>query len=313
MAIMFKQPVRRGPSLNDSSRNSSAPNRYPPEYPLPGFIARFGEKHVGALQSRQLSHHEPHAILRPAFGEPQGVDAARRLEADSCYETARKSFGQAGKEALEQARRDFQRAVEILPEYALAHSGVGAAHALCSLNRQAPDHLDSAQLHLTRALELDAELAEHYPGLCYVFMRRNQLELAVQAGLRRVQLQPNLAHAHYFLGLAYFAAAELNAGNYQNSAMHLLGAARIGPNWQPTWFVLSYSVLLTGDYPHAEEYAGRLLVLLGLRPPGRRTMPDFCPGFDALLFETRFPGSISSCMLATSRERLRALTSLRYT
>jgi hypothetical protein len=49
------------------------------------------------------------------------------------------------------------------------------------------------------------------------------------------------------------------AANYSNAARHLLDAARTGPQWQPTWFVLSYTALLTGEYERAEEYAGRLL------------------------------------------------------
>jgi tetratricopeptide (TPR) repeat protein len=108
-------------------------------------------------------------------------------------------------------------------------------------------------------LELDAELAEPYPWLCYVLMRKNQLEAAIQAGRRGVQMQPDLVHAHYFLGLAHFSATERDAANYQDAARHLLDATRTGPFWQPTWFVLSYLALLTGDYPRAEEYAGRLL------------------------------------------------------
>ena len=71
-----------------------------------------------------------------------------------------------------------------------------------------------------------------------------------------MQLQPDLVQAHYFLGLAYFAAAERDAANYSNAARHLLDAARVGPQWQPTWFVLSYAALLTGDYERAEQYAG---------------------------------------------------------
>ena len=75
----------------------------------------------------------------------EALDAARQLEAYGYYESARKSFGQAGKESLENARRDFQRALDILPGYALAHSGLGSACALCSLNRRNPEDLDAAQ------------------------------------------------------------------------------------------------------------------------------------------------------------------------
>jgi tetratricopeptide (TPR) repeat protein len=116
-----------------------------------------------------------------------------------------------------------------------------------------------AEFHLTKALELDRELAEPYPWLCYVLMRTNRFEAAVQSGVQGVQLQPDLVFAHYFLGLAYFAGGEIDAANYQRAARHLGDAVRVNPHFQPTWFVLSQLALLTGDYQRAEGYASRLL------------------------------------------------------
>lgn len=215
-------------------------------------LARRGYRFIAETRPGGTSLPDP----APA---PKALDAARQLEAYACYESARKSFGQAGKESLEKARRDFQCALDILPGYALAHSGLGAACALCSLNRRNPEDLDAAQFHLTRALELDPELAEPYPWLCYVLMRKNRLEAALQTGLRGVQLQPDMVSAHYFLGLAYFAGAEIDAAKFQNAARHLRDATRVDPLWQPSWFVLSSLALLIGDYRRAEYYAGRLL------------------------------------------------------
>ncbi|HTS65478.1 MAG TPA: winged helix-turn-helix domain-containing protein [Candidatus Acidoferrales bacterium] len=188
---------------------------------------------------------------------------SQQIEALHYYESGRKSFVRAEREALEKARHDFERALEILPDYALAHSGLGAAHALRSLNRRDPEDLERAELHLTRALELDPEIAEPYPWLCYVFMRKNRFAAAVQAGHRGVQLQPDLVTAHYFLGLVYFAGAETDAATYQPATRHLLDATRVGPHWQPSWFVLSYLALLNGDYRHAELYANTLLQMSG--------------------------------------------------
>lgn len=179
----------------------------------------------------------------------------------SITKSARKSFAQTQKESLEKARQDFKRALDILPDYALAHSGLGAAFALSSLNRRHPQDLDAAEFHLTKALELDPEIAEPYPWLCYVLMRTNRFEAAVQAGFRGVQLQPHLVTSHYFLGLAYVAGAEIDAAHFRNAARHLGNATQVNTLWQPTWFVLSYVALLVGDYQHATQYANRLLEL----------------------------------------------------
>jgi len=193
----------------------------------------------------------------PAPQAPSG--SSQQLEAWRHYENARKLFGQAGKESLESARQDFERALELLPDYPLAHSGLGATYALRSLNRRHPEDLDYAELHLTRALQLDPEIAEPYPWMCYVNMRKNRLAAALHSGHRAVELQPDLVTAHYFLGLAYFAGAETDAAYYRNAARHLLDATRVNPHWQATWFVLAYLALLTGDYSLAVHYANRLL------------------------------------------------------
>jgi DNA-binding winged helix-turn-helix (wHTH) protein len=180
---------------------------------------------------------------------------SNRLEAYECYSRARKNLMQMGKDGLEQARVDFERAVTLDPGYAMAHAGLGGAYALRSLNRRVREDLDQARLHLQRALELDRELAEPYPWLCYVHMRTGQIEQALAAGQRAIQLQPNLAQAHYFLGLAYFVSSEAGASHYQNAANHLLRAMQAGPGWQASWFVISFVALLNGDYEHAEAFA----------------------------------------------------------
>jgi len=133
----------------------------------------------------EATHNDGADSAVPAVG---GSDDSRQMEAYEYYERARMSFGQAGKEALEQAKQDFERALEISPGYSLAHSGLGAAFALRSLNRRRPEDLDEAYTHLEKALELDPELAEPYPWLCYVLMRKNQLDRAIQEGRRGVQL-----------------------------------------------------------------------------------------------------------------------------
>jgi DNA-binding winged helix-turn-helix (wHTH) protein/cytochrome c-type biogenesis protein CcmH/NrfG len=203
------------------------------------------------------------ASRAPVVTIPTGVEAGN--EAYNCYVRARKGLADAGKESLEKARREFERAVELDPGYAMAHSGLGAVLALRTLNRRAPEDLAAALSHLERACRLDAELAEPYPWLCYVLMRRNELGRALAAGHRGVELQPDLVHAHYFLGLAYFATSEICASNYVEAVRHLLDASATDPQWQATWFVLSYAALLTGAYDDAERYAGQLLARAGER------------------------------------------------
>jgi len=181
----------------------------------------------------------------------------------------RKLFGM-GKGTLDEAVQHFRRALALDPQYAMAHSGLGATHAMRFIHRSEPDDLLQAREHLERALELDAELAEPYPWLCYIYMREGRLQEALDAGHRAIQLLPDFVQAHYFLALVYFVSCESNPGNYQSAANHLLQAGRVHPRWQATWFVLSFLSLLIGKYERAEEFANRLLELnsSGGAPPG---------------------------------------------
>ena len=194
---------------------------------------------------------------------PPASSESREIEAYEHYLKARENLAKMDKSSLERAREDFERALALQPRYAMAHSGLGATHAMRTINRRDPVDLETARAHLMRALELDEELAEPYPWLCYVNMRLSRSDLAIEAGHRGVQLQPNLVHAHYFLGLAYFASSERDVLNYQPAVDHLSQATQVGPGWQASWFVLSCVALAHGDYPNSRRFAGRLLELNG--------------------------------------------------
>lgn len=201
------------------------------------------------------------AVEPPPAPAPQtgGNPELAQIQADEHYAKARRAFGTMGKDSLDEAFQEFRRAVELKSDYAMAHSGLGATMSLRMLNRRDHTELETALHHLRRAVELDQELAEPYPWLCFVHIRRGETALAIEAGHRGVELQPGLAQAHYFLGLAYFATCEEGAENYANAIHHLQNAARVGPYWHPTWFVLAYAALLTGNYDEAVEFANRLV------------------------------------------------------
>jgi tetratricopeptide (TPR) repeat protein len=188
-----------------------------------------------------------------------GSSAPKEVQANEIYVRARACLNQGRSQSLEEARSLFEQTIAFDASYAMAHSGLGATYALRNLNRRDPEDLKSARFHLRKALELDAELAEPYPWLCYVYIRLGRLDEAIQAGRQGVKLLPDLVQAQYFLGMTYFCSVESGADSYQVAALHLLNATRIAPRWQPSWLGLSYIALLTGDYARAKEFAGHLL------------------------------------------------------
>jgi DNA-binding winged helix-turn-helix (wHTH) protein len=128
---------------------------------------------------------------------------------------------------LDQARKIFEEALRLEPDCAIAHCGLGATRAMRFISRCEPGDLNSARIHLERATELDLELAEPYPWLCYVYFRCGELEKSLNSGRRGVLLLPNLVHAQYFLGTVYYATCETGARTYREALVHLLQASRI--------------------------------------------------------------------------------------
>ena len=189
--------------------------------------------------------------LPPPVSEPRVVLADRLAE-------GRGLLRAMGVGTLDKARKNFEEALHLDPDCAMAHSGLGATLAMRFISRCEPADLELARFHLERATALDPELAEPYPWLCYLYLRRGELEKSLEFGRRAVLLLPNLVHAHYFLGIVCFSSCELGTRKYQEAIEHLLQASRIEPRWLATWFVLSLLCLLNGNCQCAEKFAQQL-------------------------------------------------------
>jgi DNA-binding winged helix-turn-helix (wHTH) protein/tetratricopeptide (TPR) repeat protein len=203
---------------------------------------------VAALGLNAAPASVPHAL----------IVEGRHLHAFEQYSRGRQALRLMDKQSLGAALKHYQRAIALAPDYAMAHAGAGATCAMRFIHRSDPNDLLCARTELEEAQRLDAELAQPYPWLCYLYMREGRFEEALRAGQRAVALLPELVQAHYFLGLAYFATCELQADNYAYAVSHLLQASRVEPEWQASWYVLSLIALLHGDYANAEQFAAYL-------------------------------------------------------
>ena len=187
-----------------------------------------------------------------------------KLEAYEHYSQGRRQFFTAAKEALEQARRHFERAIELDPTYVAPYSALGAVYAMRFIHLTDQDDLVRAAGYLERALELDPELAEPHSYLSYVYLRQNRIDRAIEAGLRTVAWQPDHAQAHYFLGAAYLFGIENDPGHCQRAAEQLAATVRLDPTHGAGWVALAFAVLQAGDYDGAERCAQHLLDMLGV-------------------------------------------------
>ena len=103
----------------------------------------------------------------------------------------------------------FEQAIELDPEYALAHAGVGECYALLGFEEigDSPpmDMMPRARASLERALTFESDLAEghHWLGVL-AFLFEYNWPKAEAAFLRAIELKPtySLAHAWYALFLS---------------------------------------------------------------------------------------------------------------
>ena len=99
----------------------------------------------------------------------------------------------------------FERALEIDPEIALAHAGIGGAHSLMGsyLIGSMDEAKDQAFKHALKATELDPSSAEGYTALAESFLQFEQDQSwsqCLESIQRAVELNPSLTRARYVFG-----------------------------------------------------------------------------------------------------------------
>lgn len=156
-----------------------------------------------------------------------------------------------GFRSLSEAIGHFERSIALDGRYALAYSALGTAYALSFLRSTNPDDLTRGAACLDKAIELDPELGDPYPWLCYLRMRKGDGEGALEAGRKAVELQPDLPEGHYFYGGALFMLAELMPIDFTMALHHLTEAIRIQPRFHPAYLVCGSSALMVGAHSAA--------------------------------------------------------------
>jgi TolB-like protein/Flp pilus assembly protein TadD len=180
------------------------------------------------------------------------------VQAFEYYLRGRQLFHQWRRKSVEQARRMFERAIEIDPSYALAWSGIADCSSFIYTYWDASSaHLERADTASRKALELDPELAEAHTsrGLALAFAKRfDETEQEFQAAIR---LNPKLFEAHYFYGRSRF-----QQGKLAEAAQSFEEANRIRPDDYQTLHFLAQTYVGLGRKEDAEAAAQRDLQLM---------------------------------------------------
>ncbi len=113
-------------------------------------------------------------------------------------------------QTLENAEGLFQRALDLDPNYALAHAGLCNVYlGKYRLNRQT-ENVEPAEYSCNKALSLDPELSEVHVALGSLYRHTGQYENAEREFQRAVVMNPKLETAYYGLAMTYKAQDRLN-------------------------------------------------------------------------------------------------------
>jgi adenylate cyclase len=162
-----------------------------------------------------------------------GEDEKRALEktptesvrAYEYYLRGRQIEHQMRRSALQYARRMFDRAIEIDPNFARAHAGIADC---CSFLYMYWDgskaNLEAADASSQRALELDPASAEAHTSRGVALTLRRDYPGARREFEHALRLNPVLYEAHYFYGRACFTE-----GKFEEALLHYRNAWRVRP------------------------------------------------------------------------------------
>jgi len=133
------------------------------------------------------------------------VNFQKALEIKPDYAEAHSNLGVAlfQKGQVDEAIVQYQEALEIKPNYAKAHSNLGVA-----LSQKG--QVDEAIVQYQGALELNPNDADAYTNLGVALLKKGQVDEAMVQYQKALEINPNYAEAHSNLGVVLFQKGEVD-------------------------------------------------------------------------------------------------------
>jgi TolB-like protein len=170
----------------------------------------------------------------PRAGSEVGSDAY------DAYLRGRHLMKQRNRSSIEGAVIEFEKSIELNPDYALAHAELAIANLLLARVRGAYGQLTENEAlvraipHAERAVALDPDLAEAQAAIGFVRRRQGRFDEAIEHYRRAIAINPSYSDAYTWLGLLYFRSL----GEYLEAIKIRERAFRLDPLSRPA--ILNY-------------------------------------------------------------------------
>ena len=192
--------------------------------------------------------------------EKKAIEKVRivNLEAYEYYLKGRQHFHQLRRKSLEYARQMFNRAIEIDPDYALAHAGVADCCSLLYTYFDAREtNLKQADFASQRALDLEPDLAEAHLARGIAVSLSKHFAEAEQEFETAMRLDPKLFEAPYF-----YARALKSEGRFAEAVKLFERAAAVRPEDFQAASLMASSLESLGRHAESEATNRRVLKLI---------------------------------------------------
>jgi len=195
--------------------------------------------------------------LRVVLGEDEkrAIEKAptENVQAYEYYLRGRQFFHQFRRTALQYARRMFDRAIEIDPNFARAYAGIADCCSFLYMYWDSSKaNLQAADASSGKAMELDPESAEAHTSRALALTLRRQYHEARDEFETALRLNPILFEAHYF-----FARACLTEGKLEEAVTRYRDAWRVRPEDYQAIFLSADPLMTLGRNDEALEAARR--------------------------------------------------------
>jgi TolB-like protein/tetratricopeptide (TPR) repeat protein len=151
-------------------------------------------------------------VMGKAGGRARGVERPRtgNVHAYECYLRGRQLFHQFRKKQIQLARRMFERAIELDPQFTLAYAGAADCSSILYMYFEATEaNLQQGDAWSMNALELGPDLAEAHAARGLVLTLRGSFEAAQQEFESAIALDPLLYETWYFCARVCFEKGQL--------------------------------------------------------------------------------------------------------
>jgi len=168
------------------------------------------------------------------------VTAPANTEAHDAYLRGRYLVVQRARATVEGAVREFEKAILVDPDYALAHAELAIAILLLitSGDLTVTEAIARAIPHVERAMALDPNLAEAHAATGFLLWKQRNLEEALNHFERAIELNPNYSMAYYWMAFLFG-----EYGRYDEEFTMVQTTLRLDPLAKPAY--IYYTNLLT--------------------------------------------------------------------